>query len=475
MKKFIYKKKPNTKGFNLFSSVVAAVLIMSGVVLVNILISTEEKTSNQIYLMVNSFRLNDAASLARADSLQNFNYYFRDSMENWLAIDKTRLNDYGGHPLINKNNYNNWDLMVRNFEKVILLKDTGGNTAIGFDAAINAVAKNTVEKFRESYYGRYHITLKDEERTAIENIKFVIKEALQESTNDNESFFEVIECDLEECEGGSFYFNIPLDKISDESYEKLPRIIVKDTVTNEEIRTPILPKSRLRIYVPLRIFKALHLSMKRADEIFTNADSDLSEAQLGFCDDGCVPRKNPVEELEGSWTKNCPTDTTDNITQELHLPMQLGNYANNYIVGGSQFGQLPLNYFSISKICSISLPETDNQEVFSDFYNYQTEPNNGLLTINGRVENCPYQKINAIVGIYSTKEIAGSAEKMYCSKIQNVQIDLTYRETNKNYIMKGEELFHKIRIVTGPYDIPGDIQNPPKCNSGGGGNYCKPQ
>ena len=64
---------------------------------------------------------------------------------------------------------------------------------------------------------------------------------------------------------------------------------------------------------------------------------------------------------------------------------------------------------------------------------------------------------------------------MYCSKIQNVQIDLTYRETNKNYIMKGEELFHKIRIVTGPYDIPGDIQNPPKCNSGGGGNYCKPQ
>ena len=35
--------------------------------------------------------------------------------------------------------------MVRNFEKVILLKDTGGNTAIGFDAAINAVAKTLLK------------------------------------------------------------------------------------------------------------------------------------------------------------------------------------------------------------------------------------------------------------------------------------------------------------------------------------------
>ncbi len=36
---------------------------------------------------------------------------------------------------------------------------------------------------------------------------------------------------------------------------------------------------------------------------------------------------------------------------------------------------------------------TDNRGVFSDFFNYQTETNNGLLTTEGRVNNCPYQEI----------------------------------------------------------------------------------
>jgi hypothetical protein len=47
MKKFIFKKKLDTKGFNLFQVLFAAVLIMSGVVLVNTLISTEEKTETK--------------------------------------------------------------------------------------------------------------------------------------------------------------------------------------------------------------------------------------------------------------------------------------------------------------------------------------------------------------------------------------------------------------------------------------------
>jgi hypothetical protein len=71
--------------------------------------------------MINSFRLNDAAALARADSLQNFNYYFRESMQDWLTFDSTRLYA-SSHPLINKDNYDNWDDMVDNFETVYFTK-----------------------------------------------------------------------------------------------------------------------------------------------------------------------------------------------------------------------------------------------------------------------------------------------------------------------------------------------------------------
>jgi hypothetical protein len=87
--------------------------------------------------------------------------------------------------------------------------------------------------------------------------------------------------------------------------------------------------------------------MKRAEEIFNSADDDLSEAKLGFCDNSCVPRRDPLEETDGDWTKNCPTDTSEGITQELILPMSL-TFANSYKVEIC-FWTTPLNYFSISK------------------------------------------------------------------------------------------------------------------------------
>lgn len=461
MKKYLLKKKIDSKGFNLFSSVVAAILLMSGVVLVNTLISTEEKTSNQVYFMVNSFRLNDAAALARSDSLQNFNYYFRESMQDWLTFDSSELNKES-FPLINKNNYNDWDEIVDNFERVILLRDN--NTSSGFDAAVDSVARKTVEKFKESYYGRYNVTLSDTTSTARENIKFVINKALQ-GLEPDEKFFQVIDCDESSCEGGAFYFNIPLDTIDDASYEKLPRIIIRDVVTYEEIRIPILPKSRLRIYVPLRLFKAIHYATIRAEEVFDN-DRDFEEAKVGFCDDSsCVPRSDPLRGTSGNWTNKCPTDTAEGITQTLDLNPVL-SFANSYKVGGGQFGALPLQYFAISKICGNSTPGIDGT-TSDDFFNYQGRGGSGtgLLLTEGLVPNCPYQRIDAIASTYVTKTIFGSATPMQCSEILNIYADLTYKETNKNYVIKGNELFYKIRITTGRYNSETDNPSPPQCKN----------
>jgi hypothetical protein len=55
---------------------------------------------------------------------------------------------------------------------------------------------------------------------------------------------------------------------------------------------------------------------------------------------------------------------------------------------------------------------------------------------------------------------------MYCSKIKSVEAELTYKETNKNYVIKGNELFYKIQITTGPYSVPDDVSSPPQCISG---------
>jgi phosphoheptose isomerase len=56
-------------------------------------------------------------------------------------------------------------------KQFILLKDNSSTTSVGFDSAVDAVARKTVEKFKESYYGRYHVTLNDTSGTAREIIK----------------------------------------------------------------------------------------------------------------------------------------------------------------------------------------------------------------------------------------------------------------------------------------------------------------
>ena len=58
-----------SKGFNLFSALVAAVLIMIGVILTNMLISTEDTLKSEVYIMTNTFNLSDAAALSRAISI----------------------------------------------------------------------------------------------------------------------------------------------------------------------------------------------------------------------------------------------------------------------------------------------------------------------------------------------------------------------------------------------------------------------
>ncbi len=94
------KTKINFKGFNLFSIIVAAVLLMIGTVLISTLVSTEEKISSEIYVMTNNFQLSDAASLARADAIQSFNYNFRKQLQDYLSYNPTQIINEQGFSIL---------------------------------------------------------------------------------------------------------------------------------------------------------------------------------------------------------------------------------------------------------------------------------------------------------------------------------------------------------------------------------------
>jgi len=470
MKKFIRKRRTlfDQKGFNLFSSIVAAVLVMASVILVNTLISTEEKTNSQVYTMINSFELSDAASLARADALQSFNYNFREKMEDFLSCQCPACVCSGGQdeakyfPILNMNNYDDWDSMETAFEHVVLLTDA--NTRANFETTIKYVADKTIDQFDNRSYGRYNVYLSDTSETAKNALREGMTRVLDDAVLDNKKFIEVVDCDGSNCPLGTFYFNIPLNRLEDypELYEKLPRIVVRDTISEEEMKVAILPKSNLRIYIPLRFFKAIFEARKQAEAI-ASAENDLEEARLGFCDGGCIPRTDPMDSApSGNWNKECPGQATA-VTQDLLGTNLVG--IKLYYPGGSQGPANGLQAVARSIICDATISAGVGNVAENGFgnYNYQVglKPRLGGDVV---VPGCPYQDIIATPKSYETKQIEGSPTKLYCMQILGTQAYVIYEEVNSLYLVSGEKNFYKIQISTTHPEDSGGVNG--TCSNG---------
>jgi len=463
------------KGFNMFTALVAAVMIMTAVVLVSTMTTTEDKMENQLYYMLNTFQLNDAAAIARSDSIQSFNYNFRSSMQDYLTFSSNEMEDEAGFNILTTTNYNSWDKIVKTFEKVILLTDP--SDAHDFDAVIEFVANKTVLQFNEGSYGRYHVSLSSKDLQARQNTVAALTEAIECLEQTNEDFLEVVDCDGADCELGTFYFNIPLDCVKDTTYEALPKIVVKDLITKGETKLPILPKTRLKIYIPLRFFKAIFVAKQNAAAL-ADVDDKLKIAQLGFCDNGCTPRSDPTNTESGTWSGHtCPGNPNDNERQTLNgSPAGLGSYN----AGGATVANIGLNAYAKQLICNTAIRNGADDKGGSDFYNINGSRYSAYGGVDGlesditginKIGSCPFQTILASVESNSTKIIKGATSgKLYCGKIRMVETDVGFEERNELYIVKGTSIRYKIRITTELYDAPtsGDAI----CTSGSSPKNC---
>ena len=466
----------------MFSALVAAVLIMTSVVLVTTMTTTEDKLGSQLYYMLNTFQLNDAAAIARSDALQSFNYNFRSSMQDYLTFNDSEMDTEPGFNILTTTNHNNWDEIINTFEKVILLHEDESHN---FDAVIEFVANRTILQFNEGSYGRYHVSLSSKNQDARQNTINALNEAIDCLATTGEDFLEVIDCDQDSCELGTFYFNIPLDCISDSTYENLPKIVVKDLITKGETKLPILPKTRLKIYIPLRFFKAIFVARQNA-EAMQNVEEDFRNAQLGFCDTGCNPRQDLNTTTSGPWSGHeCPGGVNDNEIQTLSR-----SYAGlgTYNAGGGTVANIGLNAYAKQNICNNAIANEAWKTGDLEFYNISgpdyysavgygvngLEPDiSGLIKINA----CPFKKILASVESAATKIISGSRSgKLYCGKMRSVEADVAFEERNSLYTVKGENVRYKIRITTDTFDSP--VAGTQNCTSGtgsgGSAKVCKP-
>jgi len=481
--------KINKRGFNMFSAIVAVILIMTGVVLTSTLISTEEKTNRQVYSMLNNYQLTDAAAIARADALQNFNYAFRVQMENYLTYDKYEMGEYssdmanglGLFTIKTGNEDFTFSEMKAAFEQSVLQKTGPGD----FNSVLEYVAGNTINQFQERTYGRFSVYLSEraEDRSGAQSkVKDVLYAATAPRMN---NLFEVVDCEGENsCNNGSFYFNIPLNEITDAEYESLPRIVVKDLVTHEEIKMPILPRTNIRIYMPLRFFKAIYEARKFAI-IMRDHHNELEDYKLGFCDSGCAPRTHPRNPVTGPYNQDCPQSASGTASTVSLSAAPLG--ITQYLAGGTNAGSLGLKAHATELLCSYTEDLFDRSDTtFGPF-------SEKLITRDPQmvdVTNCPINQIT--VGLPSAKPMfkltganvtySGGVDELRCGWIDGITAQVVFKETNPLYIVKGtydqgKVDLYKIQITddsfTMQWGADGKYPTPTAlCRTGGG--KCEP-
>jgi hypothetical protein len=462
------KKILNSKGFNLFSALVAAIILMTSVVLVNMLVTTEETLNREVYIMTNNFNLSDAASIARSDALQTFNYNFRKRLEDYLTVTDNQIENNIKFNIIKTNEIvpgspdQTWNNIKNEFETSILLSgnvDPDGRTNDNFTAVIKWVSERTIQQFHEGSYGKYNVSLSSNDREAISKLENALNETIEANKNDIE-FLEIVGCDYANCDIGTFYFIIPLDLISDEAYESLPLIVVKDLVSGEEIKFPILPRSRLNIYVPVRFFKAIHSawlyntpSIIEFESFLELRGEGLKTGMLGYCDAGCEPRKHPLLAGGATWNKKCLGGVRQDVTDQDNVNLLLQN--KSYEIG-QRNGVLQLTAFVRVDICSRAEQDYasigyETYRLGDNFKNYNLEEARGHPLTSGinKYEGCPFNVVRASSKDYATKSIDGVASgNLFCSSIQQVETVAIFEDTNPMYNVSGERNRFSIGILS---------------------------
>jgi len=230
----------------------------------------------------------------------------------------------------------------------------------------------------------------------------LLKETLAKLTSrsvDKGEFFEVVDCKPGDCPNGTFYINLKLSELTNEEYENLPRIEVVDRSTGNKIKDVILPRTDFKIFVPLRVFKAIAHASSIAHTPGvenTGADNGLFSAHthnkfeamaLGICDYGyCSPRTNPytppAKRAVGGHT--CPGDQKGNENNLRSVKGSFKGAVFEYDPDDSVNMNTKLQDLAITEICglvgsAVGLVPLEAEEKFK------------LVSVEGA--NCPDGKI----------------------------------------------------------------------------------
>ena len=507
--------KINRRGFNLFTALVSFLFITLTVLLWQSMIQSERKTSEMFGDAQQRMEMEAIADTAITDSVQTFNYALRFKVARYVAP--------GGPPensAFSLEFDKPWADLKNAFAKQHFGSDDcapGTPPPCGVEALAVEISQSLKTYFRMLWDFKTY-TIKVENMQDDDTLKEVMKNLIKAEANSN-TFFNVIGCsgnpgdDEGECPLGTFYINLDATQLSSEDYEKLPRMVITNTATHNEIRQPILPSSTIRIYVPLRLFKAVaearglaHFTKsgtRNIDELVANPSAgdigflsenftnEVNGLQLGLCyANNCNPSRNPEKApVQKEFLDNgCPGDPAIRPNTKILLNLDyLGctwcssvqsqlppRYNANFTINnssGESRGPDVVADIARARICSLA-KEAQAEAVFATSPEFVVSSSSGDcpdLVTTERVSSMIMEKkkltrrIDSFIPVtYDLPETSRGT----CTKPSEMEVILTFKDTNPNYtIVQGQAINYAMRLVgknsileqetAGSFDQPG--------------------
>lgn len=262
-------KVKSQKGFTLFTALIAFILIILAMLLVQSMVSTQRSASDIISGISEQEEMQAVADLSRADALQVVNYGIRYDIESYSTKDDSPKDGLPDNPyFMSSIKAINWediklDFMKNRFGIGVDIAGSGQNKQ-QFASIVSAHLISLLETTGDTR--GYSIQISRPQQAVMASI---LDKTLEKNFDVHKNdVFEVIKCDslgathYKGCVG-SFYVTLDLSPaiMEDKDYEQLPQVKVEKLIgANQSVRVlkePVLPRGKIRIYVPTRLFKAL--------------------------------------------------------------------------------------------------------------------------------------------------------------------------------------------------------------------------
>lgn len=443
------KIKIDRKGFTLFTALISFLLIILSAVLVQSMIRAESNTVDIISDAQEQIEMQAVADLARADAMQVINYAVRKNLEEWLMAP-----DYSDQPenffaIESKNDrYKDWDLLINEYTKSHFGTGEGAHTSQLASFVSNSIT--SILSSGSTSYGRYRVSIKYGEelelKKALENL--IARTADPDSATlppecggyelpDVEvPVFEVINCEdqanyeqqYRDCVG-TFYLNLDTRMLCPKEFEVLPQVYVKNVETGRVITEPVLPKGTFRMYVPIRLFKAVAGARVLAEKMFNNVHGNVAGMEYGMCSSGC------------SWN------------DDLGRNPVTGNYL--CFGDGSDWGvsYTPSTIGSDMKTYVNNILRNDMQS-FAD--NFQEIPGDDTFDL---YEFIPISNISSDTTITTLVRVDASTDyDARCARLSGMQIDVFFAEKSPDYMVRHKENLGKnhnlvIRLIDNGFEL----------------------